>query len=416
MTNTLAVWLNGTKAAHVNRDQRTKKLRLTYTQQALGSNPLNIPLLSLSLPLRPEHYSHGVVASFLNGLLPEGESRRAVAADLDLLASDTYGLIRALGRDCAGALIIQPDEEPIPRQPTTSTAESISDVELGELVANLRNAPLGIGGRVRISLAGIQEKLLLTRMTNGMWGRPVDGTPSTHILKPEIAAYPNTVENEAFCMRLAKNLGLEVANVETIIVNGRKLLVVERYDRLVHSNGAVERIHQEDFCQAVGVDPAKKYEQDGGPSLQRMADILRSSAIGDSLTTLLRAVTLNIVIGNGDAHAKNFSLLHEISGTLRMTPLYDLLSTLCYGDDQLAMYVDNVRRINQVTGNRLLNEAVSWGLPRRRAFEIIDDILDRVPLAAQAARQETDGLPSGVFDTVTSQLAQVRSAFATNAQ
>jgi len=412
VTDTLAVWLNGKKVALVDRGQRTKKLRLAYTQQALGSYPLNVPLLSLSLPLRPEHYSHGVVAPFLNGLLPEGESRLVVAADLDLLASDTYGLIRALGRDCAGALIIQPEEEPLPAQPTTLTAEPISQVELGELVANLRNAPLGIGGRVRVSLAGIQEKLLLTRMRNGVWGRPVDGTPSTHILKPELAAYPNTVENEAFCMRLARNLGLEVANVETRIVNGRKLLVVERYDRLVHLDGSVERIHQEDFCQAVGVDPEKKYEEYGGPSLRRMADILRSSAVGDSLTTLLRAVTLNIVIGNGDAHAKNFSLLHEISGALRMTPLYDLLSTLYYGDDRLAMYVDNVRRTNQVTGDRLLNEAVSWGLPRRRAFEIVDDILDRVPAAAEAARDETDGLPSGVFGTVTSQLTQLRSAFA----
>lgn len=412
MTDTLAVWLNGKKVALVNRDQRTKKLRLAYTQQALGSYPLNVPLLSLSLPLRPEHYSHGVVAPFLNGLLPEGESRLVVAADLDLLASDTYGLIRALGRDCAGALIIQPDEEPPPPQPTTLMAEPISKVELGELVANLRNAPLGIGGRVRISLAGIQEKLLLTRMRNGAWGRPVDGTPSTHILKPELAAYPNTVENEAFCMRLAKNLGLEVANVETEIINGRKLLVVERYDRLVHLDGSVERIHQEDFCQAVGVDPERKYEEHGGPSLRRIADILRSSTVGDSLTTLLRAITLNIVIGNGDAHAKNYSLLHGISGALRMTPLYDLLSTLYYDDNRLAMYVDNVRRTNQVTGDRLLNEAVSWGLPRRRAFEIVDDILDRVPPAAEAAWEETSGLPPGVFGTVTSQITQLRSAFA----
>ncbi len=412
MADTLAVWLQGRRVALVARDQRTKRLRLVYTEEALQRHPLNIPLLSLSLPLRPEHYTHGVVAPFLDGLLPEEESRRAVADDLNLLASDTYGLIRALGRDCAGALIIQPDEEPPPPQPTTLTARSISDAELAGLVANLRNAPLGIGSRVRISLAGIQEKLLLTRMRDGAWGQPVDGTPSTHILKPELTAFPNTVENEAFSMRLANHLGLRVANVATTVVNGRKLLVVERYDRRILPDGSVERLHQEDFCQATGLPPQKKYQQDGGPSLKRMADILQSSAVGDPLETLLRAVTLNVVIGNGDAHAKNFSLLHESSDALRMAPLYDLLSTLVYDDDRLAMYVDDVHRTTRVTGDRLLNEATSWGLPRRRAFAIVDDILDRVPAAAEAARDETDDLATGVFDAVTSQLAQVRSAFA----
>jgi len=104
----------------------------------------------------------------------------------------------------------------------------------------------------------------------------VDGTPSTHILKPEIAAYRQTVENEAFCMRIAKNLGLDVAAVETMEIGKRKLIVVERYDRTVGTDGSVERIHQEDFCQATGIAPETKYEEDGGPSLQRIADILQS--------------------------------------------------------------------------------------------------------------------------------------------
>jgi len=411
MADTLAIWLRGDKVALVAQERSKKRLRLHYTEAALKRYPLNVPLLSLSLPLRPEPYAHGVVAPFLDGLLPEGESRLAIAADLDLLASDTYGLIRALGRDCAGALIIQPDEEPLPPQPTIFTAEPINDVELGELVANLRSAPLGVGGRVRVSLAGVQEKLLLTRMNNGAWGRPVDGTPSTHILKPELAAYPNTVENEAFCMRLAKNLGLQVAAVETTTVRDRKLLVVERYDRLIHPDGSVERIHQEDFCQAVGLPPQKKYQEDGGPSLRRMANILQSSATGASMETLLRAVTLNVVIGNGDAHAKNFSLLHDPSGVLRLAPLYDLLSTLFYNDDRLAMYVDDVRRTNRVTADRLLNEAVSWGLARPRAYDVVADILDGVPSAADAAQSETNGLPSGVRGAVDSQVAQLLSAF-----
>ncbi len=189
-----------------------------------------------------------------------------IAREVGVGADDTYGLVRELGRDCAGAMVIQPMEESAPPPSTTLTAERLSDEELADLVRNLKSAPLGAGGRVRISLAGVQAKLLLTRMPDTTWGRPVDGTPSTHILKPEVAAYPNTVENEAFCMRVAKHLGLRVANVETTEVAGRKLIVVERYDRLVQPDGKVERIHQEDFCQATGTKPDDKYQEDGGPS------------------------------------------------------------------------------------------------------------------------------------------------------
>jgi serine/threonine-protein kinase HipA len=327
-----------------------------------------------------------------------------------LLREDTYGLIRALGRDCAGALVILPPDAPAQLVPTTLTAEPLGDAEISELVSNLRNAPLGVGGRVRISLAGIQEKLLLTRMPDGTWGRPVNGTPSTHILKPQIDRLPNSVENEAFCMRLARNLGLPVAGVETTTVNGRSLLVVERYDRIVDADGSVLRIHQEDFCQSTGTLPDRKYEEDGGPSLRRIAEILQAVAGPDSLELFLRAVTLNAVIANGDAHGKNFSLLQDPSGTLRMAPLYDLMSTRFYGDRRLAMYIDTIQRTDRVTVNHIVNEASRWGMSRRRAVQIIADILERVPAATEAARDETDGLPADISAVVDSQLTLLRSA------
>ena len=406
MADQLSVWLYGTLVAQI--DQERGRLRLTYTGDALATYDLGVPLLSLSLPLAPERYTHGLVRPFLDGLLPEGESRQAVANDFDLLAEDTYGLIRALGRDCAGAIVIQPASEPAPPEPTTLTAEPLSDMEIAELVANLRSAPLGIGDRVRLSLAGVQEKLLLTRMPDGRWGRPVDGTPSTHILKPEIDRFPNAVENEAFCMRVARNLGLEVPRVETTTIGGRRLIVVERYDRIVHADGSLERIHQEDLCQATGILPAKKYEEDGGPSLRRVAEILQATASPDSLETLLRAVTLNVVIGNGDAHGKNFSLLHDPSGRIRLAPLYDLVSTLVYGDDRLAMYIDNVHRTNKVTTDRIINEAARWGISNRRAAQIIDDLLDQIPDSVEAARLETEGLPPGIPKVAVSQLHRLR--------
>lgn len=409
MADGLAIWLYGIRVAVI--DQQRGRLRLAYTEDALDWHPLGMPLLSFSLALRRERYTHGVVRPFLDGLLPEGEARKTVARKFSVDGDDTYGLIRALGRDCAGALVIQDVDHAPPPPPTTLTAERLNDEEIADLVANLQSAPLGAGGRVRISLAGVQEKLLLTRMPDGAWGRPVDGAPSTHIVKPEIARFPGTVENEAFCMRVAKHLGLAVANVETATIGGRKLIVVERYDRVVHSDGSVERIHQEDMCQAIGALPDNKYEEDGGPSLARIADLLQATAGPESVEALLRAVTFNILIGNGDAHAKNFSLLHETSGALRLSPLYDLLSTLFYGDEQLAMYVDNVHRTNRVTADRIVNEATRWGLSKRRASEVIADILERVVDAVALAVAETTDLPAEIPTLVNSQLVQVRSEF-----
>jgi serine/threonine-protein kinase HipA len=407
MSDRLAIWLYDTKVATVEQERR--RMRLRYTPEAIQSFPAGAPLLSLLLPVGEERFPNSVVRSFLDGLLPEGDARRAIAEDLSLRADDTFNLARALGRDCAGAPVIQPDAEDPPPQPTTLTAEPLGEDDLARLVDNLRTAPLGVDQRVRISLAGVQEKLLLTRLPDGTWGRPVDGTPSTHILKPEIRGYPHTVENEAFCMRVAKHLDLAVADVATTTVGGRRLIVVSRYDRIVAPSGAVERIHQEDFCQATGTLPVNKYEEDGGPSLRKIAGIL-SETDPDSLDSLLRAATLNLAIGNGDTHAKNFSLLHDRAGTVRLAPLYDLLSTLVYGDDRLAMYIDNVHRTNRVTFDRLLNEAASWGLSRTKAAEIVVDLLTRLPDAVERAARETPGVPAEILEIVAAQLDRLRPA------
>ena len=406
MATQLAIWLYGTEVARI--DQVRSRLRLTYTEDALARYALGVPLLSLSMPIRPERYPHGLVRPFLDGLLPEGEPRQIVAKDLGLSRDDTFGLIAALGRDCAGALVIQPSDAPRPPRATTLTAAPLSDSDLASLVKNLRSAPLGIGGLVRISLAGVQEKLVLTRMPDGRWGRPVAGTPSTHILKPEIDRFPQTVENEFFCLRFARELGLRVPEVAMTRIAKRRVIVVDRYDRRIHADGSVERIHQEDFCQATGVSPEKKYQQDGGPSLRRIAELLQSAAAADSVEDLLRAVILNVLVGNGDAHAKNYSLLHEPSGEMHLAPIYDVLSTVIYGDERLATYVDDVRRIERVTGDRLVNEAAGWGMSRRRATEILSELLDRAPAAARAARKNVDGLPAGIPSVLDAQAKRLR--------
>jgi serine/threonine-protein kinase HipA len=406
----LAIWLYGHQVAVVEK-QRNNRLRLSYTEYALDTYEGGTPLLSLAFPLTRERYPNGATRAFLDGLLPEGEPRRAIAADLDLPASDVFGLLAALGKDCAGALVIQPLDDPPPPTPTTLSAQPLTADDLGELIANLRQAPLGIDRNVRLSLAGVQEKLLLTRMPNGTWGRPVEGTPSTHILKPEIEPFQNTVENEAFCMTVAKNLGLSVAAVETIIVDEHPVLVVARYDRVIDPDGTVHRVHQEDFCQALGLPPEKKYEQQAGPSLQRIARILQDVAEPSAPQTLLRALTLNVALGNCDAHGKNFSLLHTQTGVLRLAPLYDLLSTRLYPlDDKLAMYVDTVQKADRVTAERIVNEAIRWGMTRGSAEEIVTDSLDRLPAAVLAAAEEIDALPPSLPELVSKRVDQLRTS------
>lgn len=412
MAGGLSIWLYGILVARIEQGSNGR-LRLQYTNEARSRFGLGTPLLSLNLPIIDQAFPNARTRAFLDGLLPEGDTRATVAARFDLVANDTFGLLRELGRDCAGALIVIPDEAPVPALETTSTAEPLSDAQLDELVRGLRSRPLGVGDRVRLSLAGIQEKLLLTRMPDGSWGRPVDNTPSTHILKPPHAAYPNTVENEAFCMRVAKYAGLPVAEVDMIQVGGKKLIVIERFDRAVDAQGTVSRVHQEDMCQALGVPPKDKYQEDGGPSLRQVAGVLDSAAERSSLETLLRAVTFNVALGNADAHGKNFSLLHLQDLSLRFAPLYDLMSTLAYRPEgvteHMSMYVDSVQRIDRVTSDRLIAESMAWGLSRSRAIEVVADLLGRLPEAVRRASEEIDGLPAALlpaYDTQMERLTQ----------
>jgi serine/threonine-protein kinase HipA len=401
VADALEVWLYGVHVATVEQNRR--RLALTYTTEARDAYEPGTPLLSLSLPVSAETFGSVVVRPFLAGLLPEEDPLGAIAAELGLRADDVFGLLAALGRECAGAIVLQPEGNPPPSQATTTTAEPIDEDQLAELISNLRASPLGASHRVRVSLGGAQEKLLLTRMPDGRWGRPVEGTPSTHILKPEIRRVARSVANEAFCMRLAKHLKVPVAEVEVVDVNERPVLVVARYDRIVDADGKVQRVHQEDFCQALGLPPRRKYEQEGGPGLRKLAETL-GGVDPNSLPTFLAYLIVHVLVANGDAHAKNYSLLHTPEGVLTLAPLYDVMSTLRYGVEYLAMFVDSVQRLDRVTGARVVNEAARWGLSRDTSANVLYDLVTRAPAAVEQAASETSDLASEVLDTVASQL------------
>jgi serine/threonine-protein kinase HipA len=162
---------------------------------------------------------------------------------------------------------------------------------------------------------GIQAKLILVRSPSGGYGQPLNGTPSTCLLKPEHGEYPEIVANEAFGLRLANSAGLDAARAEPLQIGGRPCLYVERFDRAIDGNGRIVRIHQKDVCQALGIVPVDKYEVSGGPSIAAIVQLLRdigSPRAAADIIKLIEAVLLNFLLGNSDAHEKNYALLYGL--------------------------------------------------------------------------------------------------------
>ena len=371
-----------------------------YSQEALEGG-VGRPLLSVSMPTRSRPYRGEVPRAFFDGLLPEGEARRLIAYDFGVDERDVLGLLAAIGRDCAGALVIIPEGEPLA---AGGLPEPMTDAQVADRLRDLRFAPLGVDQRVRVSLAGMQEKLLLSAVGGG-WGLPVDGAPSTHIVKPAHPLFADSIANEALCMNAARHLGILAARVETRRFDGIPALVIERYDRSpTDGRQPVLRVHQEDLCQAHALDPQRKYEQRGGPSLRRCAQTIQLWARGSGeLERLLDIVTLNVLVGNADAHAKNISLLHAVGGQVRLAPAYDVMATLHYpGVSTIpGMFVNGAQDIGGIRRDDLVGEAVSWGLPHDVAAARIGRVLAGAEDAIRAAADETqppDDLLRSLFE------------------
>jgi serine/threonine-protein kinase HipA len=328
MTRALSVWWDGTLVGALRIDKHGD-LSFAYDQTWID-DPARPPI-SQSLPKRAESFKRREARPFFAGLLPEESQREAIARSLGISQGNDFRLLEALGGDVAGALTLWPEGETPPAQPETSTAHPLSEAELVEILDTLPKRPM-LAGRdgIRLSLAGAQQKLPVV-LVEGHVALPRPGQPTTHILKPPIARFPTTTENEAFAMRLAKAVGLNVAAVEPRRVAGRPFLLVERYDRTIDADGRVRRLHQEDFCQALGIPSEQKYASEGGPVFKDCFDLVRRACTppAPSVLALLDAAIFNVILGNADAHGKNFSLLYA-NGAVGLTPLYDLLCTVAY--------------------------------------------------------------------------------------
>jgi serine/threonine-protein kinase HipA len=343
-------------------------------------------ILSVSLPLgAPIAARDNRPLDFFENLLPEGPTLDEMARLVGAPRADTYEILSQFGRDCAGAVAIIPEgEEPAPS--AAAKYIPLSDVDLASALRSQSVAPLGadLSSGYRPSLPGFQRKLLVGRTEGGSWARPMGDSPSTWILKPD-GATP-MASNEIACLQLARAVGLKVPEAELVIIDTVPTLAVRRYDRTPE----LERIHQEDGCQATGSAAGWKYEYDGGPSLKKFAKVLRDFGTLDDLPELLRRVVLNIVIGNADAHAKNFSVLHlPNSAGIELAPVYDVIATVALEpvdnrgrriepDRRMGQRVGEASLVDEVTREHLVAEATSWGLRSQSAQEVIDEMLGRI--------------------------------------
>ena len=327
---------------------------------------------------------------FFENMLPEGPVLARMAAMAGVRPVDTYGILQAFGRDCAGAIMMLPDGDR-PGGDDSSGYSPMTQGDLRRVINALDIAPLGAAPErgFRPSLAGFQRKVLLGRGADATWQLPYGDAPSTWILKPD-GSHPMAA-NEATCLRLAAACGLPVPETELLDVTGLPVLAVRRYDRRPSPAGHIPiRVHQEDGCQATATPPGLKYEEQGGPALRDLADVLRNFGDPSDVTNLLRRTTFNMAVGNADAHAKNFSVLHDPdSPAIKLAPLYDVLSTIALeltdptgqpmrADTHLGQRVGGEADIRNVTTANLVDEAVTWGIRRRAASAVVAETLDRV--------------------------------------
>jgi serine/threonine-protein kinase HipA len=336
--------------------------------------------ISASLRVRKRPFTQVELMPFFSGLLPEGNLRQRLATVLRLEYDDVFGLLREIGRDCAGALSIVPDGTDL-KTLADEGVEWLDEAGLDALVASMRTRPLGVEPEsdIRISLAGAQNKTVLV-VDGKRTGRPRGTTPSTHILKPAPREqFPDLVSNEAVCMTLARLAGLQVADVEVVRIGQVLALLVHRYDRS-ERGGRIHRIHQEDFSQALRVLPSRKYQADGGPDLRRMTDLIRrfSAEVATDVDEFVDRVAFNYLIGNADAHAKNFSILYADGP--RLAPGYDLVSTEVYPEVKrdLATSIGGEYRPERITPERWRREFTRLDLNVQRYSRRLADFATRV--------------------------------------
>lgn len=371
----LDVYLNQILAGQLSIDAHGD-MSFVYDDDYL-ENKKNIPL-SRSLPVQKKLYSMQQCRPFFSGLLPEAHMRTAIARQLGISEKNDFALLAAIGGECAGAVMILPQNTSIVQ--LKPDYRIIKKQDVLEILQTMHQRPMIVGeDGIRLSLAGAQDKLPVA-IIEGNIAIPMNGAPSTHILKPINRDFPTLIENECFCLNLAQKIGLNAVDAAVHYADDTPYLLVKRYDRVETEQG-IQRLHQEDFCQAMSISPEMKYQREGGPQISDCFSLIReiSSLPVFDLKELLQGILFNVIIGNNDAHSKNFSLLYHGSKT-RLAPFYDMISTVYYPNlaSKMAMKVGSKydfnglfpRHFTQMAEEALLSSA----LVRKEVLNLVSKI------------------------------------------
>ena len=353
--------------------------------------------ISQSLPL--ESFESTTVEdpahSFFANLLPEGEARTLVARR-HRIPDDDFEMLRAIGGECAGALSILP----VGQEPDSFRPFAYEPIDDGGLAAMIfrrgwESADSGESIPPRLSLAGAQDKTTVM-IENGELHCPTGNAPSTHILKFDSLHYRNVLAFECFATQLAASVGLPVVEFELRKVGLDTIALTKRYDRHQGSDGEILRLHQEDFCQALGYRSHAKYENEGGPSFVDCFRLVRdvSAAPLDDLEGLLRWQIFNVLAGNSDGHAKNLSLLYMLDGAVRLAPFYDLVPTRAIENlaHELAFAVGGVRNPGNVGPNQWRSLAAECDVEPRVVMAMVTGMAEALGVKASEARERFEGM------------------------
>jgi serine/threonine-protein kinase HipA len=416
MTDELVALLDGKVVGFVRRQKRTGKLLFAYEDNWRGSDEA-YPL-SLSMPLDAVEHGHGAIEPFLWGLLPDNEQvLDRWARRFQVSARNVFGLIANVGEDCAGAVQFVPaDRLDSVQSGADDRVDWLSEAEIARRLKTLRedHAAWRLPGDTgQFSLAGAQPKTAFL-FQNRKWGIPSGRLPTTHILKPPTGHFDGHAENEHICLSLAGNLGLPAAQSAVLRFEDEIAISVERYDRL-RSGNRVIRVHQEDVCQALGVPPTRKYQNDGGPGVVQIAELLKtySSNPDEDVQTLADAIGFNWLIAGTDAHAKNYSLLLSSGSRVRLAPLYDVASLLPYKEynprkAKLAMKIGGEYRLYDIGIRQWEKFARDVGADASGLIERLRQLAIRLPDEASAVhrRARKSGLENPTIERLVATLTE----------
>lgn len=379
--------------------------------------------LSVRLPLQDGEHGDGPTRAFFANLLPEGQNLTRLARLHDVDESNVFDVLGAVGAECAGAVSVLPVASPPLKQPGRFPEDYtlIGDEELEHVIADLKAGRSVVpDGAQEASLAGVQYKTAVFAAADKRlyWARR--NAPTTHILKVASADFPGGEENEVFCMQLAARLGLRTADAELRVHAGQPFVLVRRFDRVVTADGnglSVRRLHQEDFCQALGLRPSQKYSHRGGPSAAELFAVSsQATSPAQFRLRLLRALIFCYLIANADAHAKNFALLYArrqggaAASSTELAPLYDLASIALYPRFRqgMALAIGGEQDYAQISRAAWIVFAKEAGLRQRFVIDQIRELAARILPAARALKDSNavfrDFVSGRVIDAIGAQI------------